>query len=558
MPARFPARLRGSPWLQALGLFVGSLALAVAVHGFSLSFGFDYDDYHLLRPYTPREVAATFHGPWDPSGIEVPFYRPLTTTFYAARFWVLGVDAWKYHALSLLMFGGAAALFGLFAALVAGRWWAGALTAAVYVLHPAMPRSQVVWATNQMHLLSSLVVGATLAWWAARGRSGRGWWWAIAATVVAFLIKEDGIMLLPLVVGLQLLWRTLVERGGTWPPLKWVAAGALAVLALLALRYAALGGVGGYTARPTLERMWVNYQPGARIGFLAMRSDRWYLWPWAETFVKAVLAAGVLACVLLRQARLAFLLFAGVLGAALFNLPFVLVTTAEQYHLIASFSAVSIAAALAAVGGAIPRRWWRVTIGATTVTGLLVLAAASRHRGELFTPYTTWTMGHDTVAADWPGMPAEIREWLREGLRERRQPAIGPLSNLPVIVFGAPDVETDPQGRKVRWLRRHTTILPNAGVGVLELPLLASLPAGSSCRVVVATQDGPAATVSLRDAESVTVKVPVRQRGRLFALARRVTITVTPEPRAGTAEGTAQAPDRAIGLGEIRCLPRRR
>lgn len=555
-----PANVCESWLLQAFLFFLIGLALSALVHGFTLRFGFDYDDYHLLRPYTIGEVLGTFVGPWDPSGVEAAFYRPVTTAFCAARFWLLGVDAWKYHALSLLMFSGAAALFGLFVALVAESRWAGALAVATYVVHPAMPRSQVAWATNQMHLIASLLVGGALVWWAARGRSGRGWGWLVAAAVVAFLVKEDGIMLLPLLVCLQLLWRWLVERECAWPPLTWLVLGGLALAVLLGVRYVALGGLGAYSARPTLEHMWTNYQVGARIGFFAKRSDRWFLWPWAEAFTLAVLAGGALAGLLLRQQRLGLLLLAGALGAALFNLPFVFVTKAEQYHLIASFSVVSMTAALALIWCSVPRAWWRATIGAAGVAGLIVLAAAARHRGELFTPYTPWTLAHDGIVLEWASVPLEIRDWVREGLRERRQPAVGPLSNVPVIVFGAADFETAADGRRVRWIGERTTILPAPDVRELDLPLMALTPLSNArFHVAVEADYGQVAAFTLRDGESVTVRVPLRERRTLFPLSRRVTATVTPPWRLrDVVQGTTDTELRTIRLGEIRVLRRNR
>jgi hypothetical protein len=67
-------------------------------------YGFYYDDYHFVRPYPAHEVRAAFHGPWDASGIETPYYRPLTICVYAARFAVLGLNAPAYHVLSLMLF----------------------------------------------------------------------------------------------------------------------------------------------------------------------------------------------------------------------------------------------------------------------------------------------------------------------------------------------------------------------------------------------------------------------------------------------------------------------
>src|SRR4051794_15341809 len=93
----------------------------------TIGYGFDYDDYHFVRPYSTAEVLRTFCGPWDASGIEVPFYRPLTILLYAVRFAVFGLNSEGYHALSLAMFAVAAVLVGIFATQTFGRAWAGVL-----------------------------------------------------------------------------------------------------------------------------------------------------------------------------------------------------------------------------------------------------------------------------------------------------------------------------------------------------------------------------------------------------------------------------------------------
>lgn len=538
-------------------LLLEGIALGVFVYGFTLRFGFDYDDYHLLRPYTLSEVARTLYGPWDPSGVEVPFYRPVTVTFYAIRFWALGVDAWKYHLLSLVMFAAASSLFGLFVSKVSASRWAGAVAVVFYALQPAAARSQVVWATNQMHLLMSLLVGAALVWWAAAGRTGRGWSWAVLMAAVALLIKEDGIMLLPLLITLQILWRTLADSKAPWPPLRWLACGFLVMTAVVSIRYIALGGLGGYSSPPAVQTMWNNYQIGIRIGFLLNRTDGWPFWFWTQNFTAVLLVLGVLGGVFRGHARLRFLLLSGFIGAALFNLPFVIVTKAEQYHLIASFSAVALTASALCVWRVMANRWWRLTVSSALALGLVAFAAAARHRAELFTPYTAWTLGHDEIVTGWTSVPAEIRGWLSEGVRKKRQPHLRNLSELPVIVFGAFDFEAGADGRRVRWIGERTVILPNPDVRMLELPLAASVPLRDRAfHVDVEDRNGRVAAVTLKSGDSTTVRVPLRQGPTLLPLSRRVTVTVTPGWRMkDVVPASADATLRTIRLGEIRVLP---
>ena len=93
--------------LALLLLLTASIA-TLAVHRQTLSYGFDYDDYHFVHPYSRADVLRAFHAPWDAAGIERPYYRPLTIAFYAARFQIFGINATAQHTLSLVLFGAAA------------------------------------------------------------------------------------------------------------------------------------------------------------------------------------------------------------------------------------------------------------------------------------------------------------------------------------------------------------------------------------------------------------------------------------------------------------------
>ena len=60
-------------------------AAVAAAYWKTLTFGFQYDDYHFVRPWTWGEWAQTLHGSWDPTKIESDFYRPLTAAWFALR-----------------------------------------------------------------------------------------------------------------------------------------------------------------------------------------------------------------------------------------------------------------------------------------------------------------------------------------------------------------------------------------------------------------------------------------------------------------------------------------
>src|SRR5688500_415803 len=127
----------GGPLLRSAALLAAALAGTWVVYAQTIAYGFHYDDYHFVKPYTRAEVLATFSGPWDASGIERAFYRPLTVAFYALRFELFGLNAAACHVASLLMFACAAAMAGMFAARITATWMAGLLAVTAFVVHPA-------------------------------------------------------------------------------------------------------------------------------------------------------------------------------------------------------------------------------------------------------------------------------------------------------------------------------------------------------------------------------------------------------------------------------------
>src|SRR4051794_5253817 len=82
-------RSLATPWrlLIAFGLF---LLVGIALAWPSLSYPMVYDDLHLIRRFSPQELAQVWHSPWDVDGIETPGLRPLTPLFDHVRFVLFG------------------------------------------------------------------------------------------------------------------------------------------------------------------------------------------------------------------------------------------------------------------------------------------------------------------------------------------------------------------------------------------------------------------------------------------------------------------------------------
>ncbi len=426
------------------------------VHGTTLHYGFDYDDYHFLRPYTLAETLATFHGPWDLTGIEVKFYRPLTIVLYAVRFWLFGLNATAHHAVSLTLFAVAASLTGWLAYRLTARAVAAPVAALLVVAHPAMPYSLVAWVTNQMHLAQTLVVLSALVWWHAVRARPLVWWLPLLVfAIAAFMIKEDGLMLLPAIIILHAITRRVAEP--ELRPVPWAFTGmsCLLVVGLLAWRSSALGELGGY-GRPTYHAAWVNYKRGLIGVFRLVPADR----PWQPVASWMATLLPIVALVawrwISRGARVCLL--AGAAIAVLFNLPFIFITKAEQMYLVGIGATITLTGAslgaldLAARGRA--RRLWTPATTALLVGGLAAFVAVTRDITRDFEPFGPIVLAHDDLVRTWGPVPPELRDYLalkREpGASGRVSP--NPLDELSHVTFGVYGREPRPDGTQHMWM----------------------------------------------------------------------------------------------------------
>ncbi len=224
----------------------------------------------------------------------VSFYRPLTVAFHAVRFELFQFDPWRYHALSLLLFGIGAALMASVVHAMTRSAAAAAVGLAWFLVHPGFIYSAVVWTTNQMHLLQTICVLMALRWWwFCRARTAAWWTPLLVLQACAFAIKEDGIALLPFVLGTHLAYKALLDRRTPWPPAAILVATPVVLAGLVWARHEALGGLGGYS-RPTWAQMRANLSAGPYRTLFQLPADR----PWQPLVswtTCGVMAAGVMA-----------------------------------------------------------------------------------------------------------------------------------------------------------------------------------------------------------------------------------------------------------------------
>jgi hypothetical protein len=528
------------PFLMFLAL--GLLASA-AVYWPTIGYGFAYDDYYLVRPHTSADVMRAFAGSWYPHDVMVPFYRPLTVAFHAARFALFHFDPRPYHGLSLLLFGVIAALVGWLTRRVVGLTTAGVFAIAATAVHPSLPYALVAWTTNQMHLLQSIVVLTAIVWWHAHRARGVvvGWLPLLGFAVVAFLIKEDGVMLLPCIIALEVLYARIVERRWAIPPVAFLVAAVVAVAALIWLRAWALHGLGGYGAKaPNVETMQRNFAQGLSRALLYQPFDR----PgkafvgWA---VIAITVAGLIATFARDLRAMRFLLLAGLTIAIAFNVPFVFVTKREQLYLISLGGAIAFAAACAALWMISRQRWWRALFAVTLAAIIITSANIARLMAADFAPYDPITLGTDEYAAGWASVAPELREFLarkRDLWRQRHQTVQLP-DDLDEVTYGAHGWEAEPSGQRFEWSSGDVTIFVRRTATMITLPVRA-FPHPSRQVTITMSVDGrqqPPVTLTSTDWRSVSLWLkPLRLPWRMHVVRLRIEPTWVPaklDPRSG-------------------------
>ena len=562
------------------------LGIALA-YGGRIDGGFYYDDYHLVRPWSDYELRRAWLGSWDPTGIEPAFFRPLTAILFAARFHVFALNATGMHYASLLGHGTCAVLVAWFLRREGAALPLSAFGAWLYAVHPAFPHAQVSWLTNQMHLAQSLVVlAALLAWQSARDRHP-AWWAPVAAlAAVAFLVKEDGIMLLPVLAALTALRTAIlgarVPRG--WPALLGSAIAILAVL--LAFRQARLGRLGGYRV-PGLRAFVPNYLKGIESAFFLWPTTRiWQavasvigasavlgaLWSarrrtdrralrlagfglaialllnvpaalhsrvsysivaWqglASGVAIGVLALGLGAALWSRERFPLFLIAAGTAVALGFDAPFVLVSKREQYHLIALGSVLAMAGAAQAMCALPARPVRRRFCGVVLVAATLPFPLLARHLAGDFLACSPPVLTADQGVKGWWVVPPEIKAWI-DLKAERCAAGLAPgdVSNLSAVSWDVfPEVERDgPQA--FRWTsERPVALFPRDAVSATLAVRRPDASPGNPVRVTIFSSGGTG-QVTLDSGDWRTVAVPFRP-GALSVLRRAQRVDLRVEP----------------------------
>lgn len=210
-PGTGPARTGGDGTAPRRWVPVVLVGVVVAVFARTATFGLSLDDYVLARPWTLNEVLGAFSGPFDPSGFNDAYFRPLSSLSFAVEWHLWGTDAWGYHLTNIALH--AAATVAVWAVLRRLRvpWWAAFAGGVVFAIVPSNAATAVYLAERTDAMVAICVCAALLC--ADRYASSHHVRWLVwmnVSYVVALLAKEVATAIVPMVAAFWLF--VIVER----------------------------------------------------------------------------------------------------------------------------------------------------------------------------------------------------------------------------------------------------------------------------------------------------------------------------------------------------------
>ena len=130
---------------------------------------FHWDDYHLIRSYSDRELTQVWSGTWDPDHVETAGYRPLTTYFNHFRYELFEENVHAHRLLLVLLNSLMLVVLLLLMHNVGLSWPVGLLTGLLCIVSPTN-FYHIAWLSDGVHLFATLLglLGILFALEAAR------------------------------------------------------------------------------------------------------------------------------------------------------------------------------------------------------------------------------------------------------------------------------------------------------------------------------------------------------------------------------------------------------
>ena len=423
-------------WSPSRRVAVAATAVVTGLLFFpSLGNGLVDDDFIWARSWSPAEVASTFMGSEDPTGLSNAYYRPLASLSHALDYGLFGLWPPAFHLSSVFLrwLAGLAAL--VFLRRVGLSPLAALAGVLAWIAHP-LGASAVAWISQRTDILCTLFFLAALACLAAPSFARAQGLWALGFTLLALGSKEMA-MTLPAVA--FVLVRFVLPEPERRHRLPYVWAMALLIAVYLA-GWAALFPE-RLASRLTAPGRWAGFEPGSPSFWLRLvpgllgpillptdYSDWWQRgprqWSWPELLAPCL--AGPLAVWLSRRGGGRTAAF-GLAWPFLVFWPLLGLRTLDLYRLGLPLC-ISAALIVGGLAAAVETRS-RALAGALAVATLLWLApktsttaAAWGPGGFYFEMMTRWRSQRPEWVERLP--PASRALFLRQVAEQRARPRI--------------------------------------------------------------------------------------------------------------------------------------
>jgi hypothetical protein len=154
------------------------------------------------------------------------------------------------------------------------------------------------------------------------------------------------------------------------------------------------------------------------------------------------------------------------------------------------------------------------------------MAVVARHAADDFAPCATGTLITDELAIGWYTVPTEIKDWIRgKAVACQSGAPVAPLTDLPVVVWGAFDEERGDQDFAWRWTSGRVVISTAAEVSGITLLIRDPTPSQPATVTVVSPE---ASWAFAAHGLWQVVHVPMPTTAPAFRRRLSTTLTVSP------------------------------
>jgi hypothetical protein len=198
-------RLKDEHRAALLFLFFAATGLVLSWN--SLGYPWFWDDFHLVRPFSPGELGLGLHGNWDPDFQETSGYRPLTLLFNHARASLFGESVVAHRAFDITLVAAYLSALGVVAHRLGARSRQVVL-AGVIALVSAHSWTDLLWIADANHALGGLlfVLSSLMLIAAVESQKRRMLVVSLVLAGLALLVREDSLAVYPLIIALGLAW----------------------------------------------------------------------------------------------------------------------------------------------------------------------------------------------------------------------------------------------------------------------------------------------------------------------------------------------------------------